>query len=144
MSAFVRWDGQQVLEADTITNETLLARIEGEMQQHEFVIEMVACYGMPVGREVFETCLWIGQFKHAIKSSNAGTCQLVYRLDVKLHHCNNGRAKDQNVRQALIDKFGQPGTKRQQGVTYGLSKHLWSAFAIATYVTERQKPSKPQ
>lgn len=26
----------------------------------ELVIEMIACYGMPVGKEVFDTCIFIG------------------------------------------------------------------------------------
>jgi hypothetical protein len=41
-----------------------------------------------------------------------------------------------NVRQALLDKYGAPGTKKAPGLTYGISSHVWAAFALATYYTE--------
>lgn len=66
------------------------------------VVEMIAGYGMPVGREVFETCVWIGRYIQAYLGDHA----LLYRRDVKLHLCGNCQAKDGNIRQALIDKFG--------------------------------------
>ncbi|HEY1179868.1 MAG TPA: hypothetical protein VGF17_27245, partial [Phytomonospora sp.] len=50
-------------------------------------IEMVASYGMSVGKDVFETCVWIGRYQQTadIYATNL-PCDLVYRKDVKLHH----------------------------------------------------------
>lgn len=138
-SAFIVWNGQVIMRRDTLDNGTvrlfLLDMRAGDADdERELAIEMVACYGMPVGKETFETCLWIGRFIECWQGTKKPT--LVYRKDVKMHHCGNMRAKDANIRQSLIDKYGPPGTKKVPGITYGVSKHLWSAFAIATYVSE--------
>jgi len=93
------------------------------------VIEMVASYGMPVGREVFETCVWIGRFQQAWRDPN--TVELIYRRDVKLHLCGSSRAKDANIRQALIDRLGPIGTKKDPGPLYGVKSHAWAALAVA-------------
>ncbi len=95
----------------------------------KLIIEMVACYGMPVGRTVFETCVWIGRFIEAFK----GEHEMVYRKDIKIHFCNATKAKDSNIRQALVDRFGEPGTKKNKGKLYGIKKDLWSALAVGTY-----------
>lgn len=100
-------------------------------------IEMIASYGMAVGREVFETCVWIGRFKQAWFEPES--VQLVYRKDVKLHLCGTPRAKDPNVRQALIDlypatgggKVPQIGTKSSPGPLFGVSSHAWPALGVA-------------
>ena len=100
-------------------------------------IEMIASYGMAVGREVFETCVWIGRFQQAWHNPDA--VRLVYRKDVKLHLCGSPRAKDPNVRQALLDLFPrtgggkvpQIGTKAQPGPLYGVSSHAWPALGVA-------------
>lgn len=94
-------------------------------------IEMIASYGMPVGREVFETCVWIGRFVQAWDAPHA----LVYRRDVKLHLCGSSRAKDGNVRTALLDRYGGKaaalGTKAAPGPLRGVSSDVWSALAVA-------------
>lgn len=106
------------------------------------VIEMIASYGMPVGKTVFETCVWIGQFiSHWWWSDDY---MLIYRSEIKTHLCNSVRAKDSNIRQALIDRFGGSrdkaiGTKKNQGVLYGISKDLWSALAVAVTYADQQK-----
>jgi len=102
--------------------------------------EMVACYGMPVGRTIFETVFWIGRFYTA-----GAACierARVTRQTIKNHHCQSMRANDANVRQCLIDKYGEPGTKAKPGITYGLKKDLWAAFALATYWTENNKETR--
>jgi hypothetical protein len=86
---------------------------------------------MAVGREVFETCVWIGRFVERL-----GIVTLVYRKDVKLTICGSPRAKDANVRAALIDRLGQVGTKNNPGPLYGMKSHLWSALAVAVTVME--------
>ena len=110
------------------------------------VIEMVASYGMPVGREIFETVRWIGRFQEAIEH-RGGTVAFVYRSDVKLHLCGTMRAKDSNVRQALIDRFGPGkakaiGTKKAPGPLYGITSHLWAALAVAVYWNDTQKSKR--
>lgn len=74
----------------------------------KLVIEMIASYGMPVGKEVFETCVWIGRFIEAFDLEY----RYIYRKDEKMNICHTMKAKDSNIRQALIDRFGPVGTKR--------------------------------
>ena len=109
-------------------------------------IEMVASYGMAVGKEVFETCVWIGKFSEAVRGNwwpNSDP-ELIYRRDVKLHHCHSAKAKDTNVRQALVDRFspGQSnhgkGTKADPGWFYGFRADVWQAYALAVLVADRQ------
>lgn len=101
-------------------------------------IEMIASYGMAVGREVFETCVWIGRFQQAWPDPEA--VHLVYRKDVKMHLCGSTRAKDPNIRQALLDKLGPQGTKRAPGATYGVRSHAWAALGVAVTVADSMAP----
>ena len=65
---------------------------------------------------------------------------LVYREDVKLHLCGSPRAKDANIRQALIDRWGGKaeavGTVKKPGPLYGVKSHAWSALAVAVTALE--------
>ncbi|HUU93217.1 MAG TPA: hypothetical protein VM238_18640 [Phycisphaerae bacterium] len=105
-------------------------------------IERVACYGMRVGQEVFETCFAAGRLAHAWDLGMFAPAQRIYRRDVKLHLCNSVRAKDADVRAALIDRFGPGkdkavGTKAAPGPLYGLKRDLWAALAIAVTVADQ-------
>ncbi len=101
------------------------------------LIEMIASYGMPVGKEVFETCVWIGRFVETW----SGPTQLIYRRDVKLHLCGSARANDGNIRQSLLDKFGGEracGTKKARGALYGITGDKWAALAVAVTWAETE------
>lgn len=111
-------------------------------QSEDFVIERVACYGMPVGREVFDTCEWIGQFTRIIISRYAKNPHYVIRLDEKRAICHNMRAGDANIRRALIDRFAThdlkngKGTKKDPDFFYGFHADVWAAYAVGfTYLT---------
>jgi hypothetical protein len=126
----------QVRDSGTLRNEDLIARLpayaaaeDHEAGRYTLAIEMIASYGMAVGREVFETCVWIGRFQQAWHDPEA--VRLIYRKDVKMHLCGSPRAKDPNIRQALIDLLGAPGTKAKPGPTYGVRSHAWPALAVA-------------
>lgn len=100
-------------------------------------IEWVDHYGMAVGRDVFETVRWIGRFQQAWVCPHE--VMLIPRREVKLELCGSARAKDGNVRQALLDRLGPKGTKKNPGPTYGVSGHVWSALAVAVVAEERLK-----
>jgi hypothetical protein len=138
-SGYVYWNGEKARGYTVPNNELRLDLLDHNLtdQVDVVAIEMIASYGMPVGRETFETCVWIGRFIEASRI----VPRLVFRKDVKLHLCQSARAKDGNVRQALIDKHGAPGTKKQPGKRYGISGHLWAALAVADYVADTIQPA---
>jgi hypothetical protein len=69
----------------------------------------------------------------------------VKRREVKIHLCGSMKAKDANVRQVLLDRYGPGkakavGLKRSPGPLYGFSKDLWSALAVGiTWIETRGK-----
>lgn len=147
-SAFILWNGSRILDFGILENEQLLNKITELIvskshytQKLEIVIEMIAHYGtgMPAGSTVFDTCIWIGRIQeHCLKQQEE--VKFLKRMQIKMHICGQPRAKDPNIRQALVDRFGLPGTKNNPGLTYGLSKDVWQAFAVAvTYFDTTQE-----
>ena len=139
-SAYVMWEENKISNHAKLDNEQIhdvVRRVVDINTSKEvvFAIEHMQCFGMPVGAEVFETAYFIGELRELIELAGF-EWKKVMRSQVKMHHCHNMRAKDANIRAALIDKYGPPGVKKSPGVTYGLSGDMWSAFAIATYISE--------
>lgn len=132
-SAWVYYDPNKpiIISGKKENAEVLEMLKSGIFDDAKLVIEMIASYGMPVGQEVFETCVWIGRFIEARRSAKR-----ILRKEVKLHMCGSPRANDSSIRQALIDKFGKPGTKKQPGITYGLKADTWQALALAVTAYE--------
>lgn len=132
-SGWVLLDGGQVVSSGVEPNDQVLQRIRVSVADR-LAVEMIASYGMAVGREVFQTCVWVGRFQQAWR--DPGAVRLVFRQQVKLHLCQSPRAKDANIRQALIDRLGPQGTKKAPGPTYGVSSHAWAALGVAVTVAE--------
>jgi len=136
-SALLWFNQGEVQDAMIVENSRALDMLGCQ----DAVIEMVASYGMAVGKDVFETVYWIGRF-----AQRALNHDRVYRLDVKMHLCHDSRAKDTNIRQALLDRFPatgggktpQIGTKAKPGPLYGIKSHLWAALAVAVYYSDTQ------
>jgi len=133
-SGWVLFNGSGVIDSGVADNHDVLRWVQDGQGADMLAIEMIAGMGMTVGQTTFETVRWIGRFQQAWRDPEA--VKLVYRREVKQHLCNNQQAKDKNIRQALIDLLGAPGTKKAPGATYGVISHAWSALAIA--VTARQ------
>jgi hypothetical protein len=101
----------------------------------DIAIEWIESYGMAVGQDVFRTVFQIGRMQQQL-----GAVRLIPRRDVKLTLCGSARAKDTNIRQALIDAIGPVGTKKNPGPLYGVTGHYWAALAVA-YTASRCEPT---
>lgn len=142
-SAYVLMDGYKPVNFGKVENERLKRLIcdRGFATWPDAVaIEMIASYGMAVGREVFDTCVWIGRYSLAMELGGTAV-EYVYRQEVKLNLCGSSRAKDANVRQALIDRFAThdfkngKGTKSKPDWFFGFKADIWQSYAVGcTYL----------
>ena len=108
-------------------------------------IEMIGHYGkgMPAGKTVFDTCIWIGRFLELLGGNTVGPdIELVLRATIKAHICGSTAAKDSNISQALIDRFAPAvrnrgkGTVANPGWFYGFKADIWQAYALAVYTAD--------
>lgn len=146
-SAFVVVDEKtyKLISFGKYTNEIVRSMLAAYApDSRKTVIEMVASYGMPVGKEVFDTCVWIGRFTEcAVRCGSPVT--YIPRLDEKMHLCHDSRASDANIRRALIDRFAEhdlkngKGTKKNPDYFHGFSRDIWAAFAVAVTYIDRMK-----
>jgi hypothetical protein len=139
-SAYVIWDGDAILKFDKVENNELKFQFDS-LDFDVAVMEEVASYGMPVGRDVFDTVFWTGRFFEKLIQNGEVLVKRQLRKDVKMHLCGSNQAKDSNITTALVDRFGNrqehgkysKGTKKNPGFFYGFYKDIWQAFALAVY-----------
>ena len=125
-------DLSKVINKGKVYNEDLLDIICFVNKVTHVAIEGIQSYGMPVGKEVFETCYFIGRLQETFLREHGKFPLMIYRMEEKMCLCHSTKAKDSNIRQALIDRFGEVGTKKNPGFFYGFKKDIWSAMAVAT------------
>jgi len=144
-SGFCVFDGQRVVQAGILANDRMLEAVASgqglDVWPDMLAIEKVEAMGMAVGAEVFETVHWSGRFMQAWAEPDE--VLRITRRQVKLGLCGSMRAKDPNIRAALIDLLGPAGTKKQKGPTYGVSSHAWSALAVAVIATRGEGLPEP-
>lgn len=142
--------GYAILDADRrpvlhgkVPNEELRELIAyPPVPLEDAAIEMIASYGMAVGESVFDTCVWIGRYVEAIRRDLGINPALVKRLSIKVHHCHSAKARDSNIRQALVDRFAPgatnhgKGTKANPSWFYGFHTDVWQAFALGVYALD--------
>ena len=105
-SGWVFMENGNPIDYGWFDNEKIFTLLK--MYQCVVVIEQVSHYGtgMPVGKDVFQTVQYIGEFKAIAEQVCSLEVVLIKRSEVKIHLCNSARANDSTVRQAIIDKYG--------------------------------------
>lgn len=139
------------IEFGKFSNENVRVEVRRLFQKHypkvTVVIEMVAHYGkdMHAGKEVFDTCVWIGRFYEMFGD---GWAEYVYRRDEKINLCGSMKAKDADITRALIDRFAKHDFKRGKGTIknpdwfYGFKEDIWQAYAVGVTWHDMNKLAK--
>lgn len=144
-SGVVLWDtcAQRVYKSWILENEAVLDILK-TARAHVMAIERFEARGMRLGDESIQTILWTGRFVQRwldtdlpklCEVPHSRPCYPILRRKVKMHFCGQTRAKDSNIRAALIDRFGGQdkavGVKASPGCLHGVKSHMWPALAVA-------------
>lgn len=142
-------DYYKPVEFGKIDNKSMLdtiIRLANDKAIQSALIEMIGHYGtgMPAGRTVFDTCIWIGRFEQKLSDLEV-PFDTVLRKVYTSALLGSPKAKDSNVIQYLIDRFAPytpnrgKGSKKEPGFFYGFSKDVWQAYCIGVYAVDCKK-----
>lgn len=158
-------DRAKVISSGDVDNDTLLNVLRlgfwGSfvLTDCDLAIEDIEGMGQMVGRDVFETCVWIGRFieawEHGYEQKKA---HRISRGDEKVVLCGRKtvlnpktgkrmNVSDSMIRAAIIDRFPstgggkipQIGIVKNKGPLFGVSGHAWSALAVVLTYLETRK-----
>lgn len=119
-------------------NDSLAGYVEAAATEEGWLIAIetpAAIYGSGVvGASTIDTILFAGALLHMA----GDRARRVAPLEVRQHLCGTAKAKDPGVRQALIDRFGEPGTKKAPGQLHGVTSHAWRALAVAVTAYDKE------
>lgn len=123
-----------VVSAGKVENSELLALIVSE-NPSVCVVESLQSYGQSVGREVFETAYWIGEFRGRCRAAGI-PCELIPRPEYARSLCGVQKVNDSVLRSALLRRFG--GDKKGEPL-YLLKGETdkRSAYALCVYHLDR-------
>ena len=131
------------LKFGKINNNELLKIVKNE-NYAQLVYEEFQSYGMAIGQSTIVSITWNGRYIQSAIDRNIKV-DPIYRKEEKINLCGSMKAKDSNIRQALIDRFATfdfkngKGTIKQKDFFYGFSKDIWSAFAVGITWLDKQK-----
>ena len=145
------YDTLKPISFGKVDNETIMSDVLPQI--NDYAIECVAIehmqgYNMSVGKEVFETCIFIGRMLERITHIQSNIKILpIYRKDEKLAICGNLKANDTIIRHTLIDMFAKHDLKNGKGTVknkdwfFGFRADCWSAYAVC-YTAKMQEEGK--
>jgi hypothetical protein len=144
LSALVWYDPgtNSVLKKIKIENEAALDILRDDCYASHLAIELAESFGAKVWQQVFTTTVWVGRFvQEWSRSRGSGTFTYVKRREVKMELTGSARAKDGQIRNVLLERWGGKvkaiGTKKDPGPLHGVTADCWQALAVGvTYATK--------
>lgn len=124
----------QLLKFGKIPNADLLNIVKIE-DYESLIYEEFQSFGMPIGESTIKSITWNGRYIQSALDRGKKAIP-IYRKDEKMTLCGSMKAKDSNIRQALIDRYAKfdfkngKGKKDNPDTFYGVSKDAWSAIAV--------------
>lgn len=143
LSALVSYDPARrvVLEKAKIPNDDVFECIKNNTTCGHLVIEMAESFGAKVWSQVFETVWWTGRFTEAWVRTGRPFSRMV-RREVKMALTGSARAKDGQIRNTLIDRFGGKekalGKRSNPGPLFGITADCWQALALGVTYSDQQ------
>lgn len=129
-SAYVLMDGSRLIRFGKDANANVSILFRDGLCLQAAICERIRSMGMPAGAELFETCEWCGRFWQIALDQNI-PWHWIERREEKMNLCGSMRAKDANIRQAVMDRFGGKSATKKDGPLHGVSGDVWSALAVA-------------
>lgn len=144
-TAYVIFDKEtfEIYDKDLVPNDEFIqVMLEGNYD--EVALEIIVNMGM-AGKTVFRTAEYVGIYSYLANKMNKELYR-ISRPQVKKHFKVKRSTKkqkqpsaDSQIRTSLINRFGEVGTKKNQGYFYGFKADIWQAMAVGVYHADTSK-----